>query len=453
MSNQMPSDQTASPSFAPSDASLVTYTYPRSCPSSNVFTVRVNGEPVFVHHTNVADFAAVECAAAIEVEVEVLTPVTEARVRPLSRGIEASVESTRVRFQLHGPTNVSVEIAGLKPLFFYANAPETSVPSPDDPNVLFFKAGQIYEIGELALQDNQTLYIEGGAVVKGCLRTVGAQNVSVRGRGVFDGSYYERGRDSRRSLLFEHCTGVRVEDIIMIEPSMWMVVLGGCRDVHVRNLKQIGEVIGSDGIDIVGSRDVLVEGCFLRNNDDCVVIKAVAFRRNDVDIAWNNDVENVLVRDCVFINDRGGNAMEIGYELRCDHVRDIAFRNCDVLSVHGHGAPFAIHNGDHATVSNVLYEDIRVEHYYDKIIDFRVLHSQWNRDDERGQIRDIHLRNIKIMPAIYNEGYTISVIGGYDAEHTAENIVLEEFYLGEQKVTDCDQLDLYLKHASGIEFR
>jgi hypothetical protein len=50
--------------------------------------------------------------------------------------------------------------------------------------VLFFKAGQIYEIGELALQDNQTLYIEGGAVVKGCLRTIGAQNVTVRGRGV-----------------------------------------------------------------------------------------------------------------------------------------------------------------------------------------------------------------------------------------------------------------------------
>jgi hypothetical protein len=136
------------------------------------------------------------------------------------------------------------------------------------------------------------------------------------------------------------------------------------------------------------------------------------------------------VRDCVFINDRGGNATEIGYELRCDHVRNITFRNCDVLSVHGHGAPFAIHNGDHATVSDVLYEDIRVEHYYDKIIDFRVLHSQWNRDDERGQIRNISLRNIKIMPAIYNEGYTISVIGGYDAEHTVENIVLEEFYLG-----------------------
>jgi hypothetical protein len=232
----MPYDKTNSAqSSATVDAGLVTYTYPRSCPQSKVFTLRVNGDPIFVHHTNVSDFAAVECTGAIDVEVEVLTPITDARVRPLSRGIGADIESTRVRFRLDGPTNVSVEIMGLKPLFFYANPPETATPSPDDPDVLFFKAGQIYEIGELALQDNQTLYIEGGAVVKGCLRTVGAQNVSVRGRGVFDGSYYQRGRESRRSLLFEHCSGVRVEDIIMIEPSMWMVVLGGCRDVHVRN--------------------------------------------------------------------------------------------------------------------------------------------------------------------------------------------------------------------------
>jgi hypothetical protein len=226
-------------------------------------------------------------------------------------------------------------------LFFYRQLARNSDSLRDDPTVLFFRPGKFMKLANWRCRTNQTLYIEGGAVVKGCLRTIGAQNVTVRGRGVFDGSYYQRGRESRRSLLFEHCTGVRVEDIIMIEPSMWMVVLGGCRDVHVRNLKQIGEVIGSDGIDIVGSSDVLVEGCFLRNNDDCVVIKAVAFRRNDVDIAWNNDVENVLVRDCVFINDRGGNATEIGYELRCDHVRNVTFRNCDVLSVHGHGAPFA----------------------------------------------------------------------------------------------------------------
>jgi hypothetical protein len=436
-----------------SDAHLVIYNYPRSCPRSALFQVRVNGQEVFVHHTNVADFAAIECSGPIEVEVEVLTAVKSARVRPLSRGIEAEVSSTRVRFQLHGPTNVSIEIDGLKPLFFYANPPEENAPAPDDPNVIYFKAGQVYEIGQMALESNQTLYIEGGAVVKGCLHTIGTQNVTVRGRGVFDGSYYQRGRDSRRSILFEHCTNVRVQDIIMIEPSVWMLVLHGCRDVHVSNLKEIGEVIGSDGIDIVSSSDVLVEGCFLRNNDDCVVIKAFDSRHSPASAIKNNDVENVQVRDCVFINDRGGNAIEIGYELRAEQVRGITFRNCDILSVHGHGAAFSIHNGDRAIVNDVLFEDIRVEHYYDKLVDFRVLHSQWNRDERRGQIRDITLRNIKAMPAIYNEGYTTSLIGGYDAEHTVEGVVFENFYLGDKKINNPDELDLYLKHATGVDFR
>jgi hypothetical protein len=67
----MSTDKTdSSPSSATADAGLVTYTYPRSCPQSKVFTVRVNGEPVFVHHTNVADFAAVECSGAINVELK-----------------------------------------------------------------------------------------------------------------------------------------------------------------------------------------------------------------------------------------------------------------------------------------------------------------------------------------------------------------------------------------------
>jgi hypothetical protein len=170
------------------------YSYPRSCPQSEEFQVRVAEQPVFVHRTAVADFAAVECNGAIEVEVEVAQPVKSVRVRPLSRQIEAQFEGTRVRFRLEEPTNVSVEIEGLKPLFFYANPPETDVPDADDPNTYYFKAGQTYEVGELVLESNQTLYIEGGAVVKGCVHAVNSENISVRGRGVFDGSFYQIGR-------------------------------------------------------------------------------------------------------------------------------------------------------------------------------------------------------------------------------------------------------------------
>jgi hypothetical protein len=143
MNKPMPTDKTDfSQSAATNAAGLVTDTYPRSCPRSKLFTVRVNGETVFAHHTDVADFAAVECSDAIEVEVEVSAPITAVRMRPLSRGIEAEIESTRVRFSLDGPTNVSVEIAELKPLFFYANPPEKEVPSPHDSMFCSSKPGK-----------------------------------------------------------------------------------------------------------------------------------------------------------------------------------------------------------------------------------------------------------------------------------------------------------------------
>jgi len=80
----------------------------------------------------------------------------------------------------------------------------------------------------------------------------------------------------------------------------------------------------------------------------------------------------------------GGQAMEIGHELRTASVRDIRFRDCDVLAVHGHGGVFGIHNADRATVSDVLYENIRVEHHYEKLVDFRIVKSRWSKDDQRG---------------------------------------------------------------------
>jgi polygalacturonase len=158
-------------------------------------------------------------------------------------------------------------------------------------------------------------------------------------------------------------------------------------------LKQIGEVVSSDGIDVVGSQDVLIEGCFLRNNDDCIAVKSTnhSARRHSKYSDWRRDVRGVEVRGCVFLNARAGNVMEIGFELQADSISDITFRDIDVLCGHGEGGVFTIHNGDHATVSRIVWEDIRVEHFYDKLVDFRILNSRWSGDDERGQIRDVRL--------------------------------------------------------------
>jgi hypothetical protein len=139
--------------------------------------------------------------------------------------------------------------------------------------------------------------------------------------------------------------------------------------------------------------------------------------------------------------------------LRTSSIRNIRFTNCDILGVHGYGGVFGIHNADHATVSDVLYENIRVEHYYNKLIDLKVIKSMWGKDPERGQIRNVVFRNIDVTQSIYNSGYSMSLIGGYDSTHTVENILFENFRLNGGKVTNADQLELYVKQAKDIRFR
>ena len=309
----------------------------------------------------------------------------------------------------------------------------------------------MHEVGELEINSGETVYIEGGAVVRGAIRAADATDVTIRGHGVLDGSVWKHNDNAHRSIQWEKCSDVLLEDIVMIHPSMWMVTAALCDRVHIRNLRQIGEVVSSDGIDVVGSQDVLIEHCFLLNNDDCIAVKShyghhPHARYKD----WRRDVRNVEVRNCVFLNAQAGNVMEIGFELQTDSISDITFRNIDVLSGHGEGGVFTIHNGDNATVSRILWEDIRVEHFYDKLVDFRILHSRWSgADTARGQIHDVHLKNIRVVKDIYN---TPSLIGGYDENHTVEGVVFEDFVIGDKAITSADDLHLFHKHAGGIRF-
>jgi hypothetical protein len=432
---------------------LAIYDWPAEMKQSPHFSVSINGQTVPVCATSVAAFFVVAFEGAIDIEVTVTVPSQNVRLRPLSRKIATEVNAQTVKFRLERPDNLSLEIDGLMPLFVFANAPETARPDASDPRVHFFAAGQTHEVGELEIGSDETVYIEGGAVVRGAIRSADAKNIAIRGHGVLDGSVWKHNDNAHRSIQWEKCANVLLEDIVMIEPSMWMVTAALCDRVQIRNLKQIGEVVSSDGIDIVGSQNVLIEGCFLLNNDDCIAIKShfAAHRRHARYDDWRGDVRHIEVRRCTFLNARAGNVMEIGFELQTDSISDVTFRDIDVLSGHGEGGVFTIHNGDNATVSRILWEDIRVEHFYDKLVDFRILKSRWSgKETARGQIRDIHLKDIRVAEDIYNSP---SLIGGYDENHTVEGVIFENVILGDKAVTNADDLHLFHKYASGISFK
>jgi hypothetical protein len=419
------------------------------------YAVRVNGAAATVLPTGVASFASFEMNGPATIEIDTPHEVTAVSLRPHSLGLSAQHAGKTVSFTLARPANIWVDIQTsptIPPLYLFAYPPETDRPDPADPNVIYFRGGTVYEPGLITLRDRQTLYIEGGAIVRGAVYAHAAKGISIRGRGVLDGSLSPHKPGATcKSIFLDGCEDARIEDLTMIHPASWMVVLGACREVVITNLHQIGEVVSSDGIDIVGSQDVIITGCFLRNNDDCVVVKSLDLLRGNplTKTDARRDAQDILVQNCTLWNDRAGNAMEIGFELCTQNIRRIVFRNIDVVAAHGYGAVFSIHNGDRATVSNILWEDIRVEHFFDKLVDFRIMESRYSKDKERGRIRDITLRNIRTIKDVFN---TTSLIGGHDHQHRIERVRFENFVMGDSKILDADALHLFSKHADQISF-
>jgi hypothetical protein len=434
---------------------VIAYEYPRSIPTAPNFKLIAGGHIVTVIKTSVGPFATFACDGPVEVTIEVHNPIHRIRIAPARHQIKAQIDQNRVYFTLPHPVNLLIEIDDLEQFFLFANPIEQSTPSNSASNVRYFKAGQVYEVGELRLFDNETLYIEGGAVVRGCIRATSASNIRICGQGILDGSYYRQGPDARRTIVLENCRDCRVEGIVMIEPSSWMFVLGASRKIVVSNVKELGFISGGDGLDIVGSSHVRVENCFFRNGDDCIVIKSLDLRGqlHDATLDFTCDVEDIEVTGCSLMTDLGGQIFEIGHELRTSSVRNIHFHDCDVLEVREYGAPFGIHNSDHAVISDVLYENIRVEHHYNKLLEFRIFQSRWSRDKQRGQVRNITLRNIDVTVSEFNPGYTVSVIGGYDAAHTVDGVAFENFCMNGKPATSGDDVYLFTNdHTHNITF-
>jgi hypothetical protein len=210
--------------------------------------------------------------------------------------------------------------------------------------------------------------------------------VRIYGRGVLDGSDESKAQGAMIEL--RRCRDARVEGIVILNNRGWTVIPRHSRNVTFDNIKMIAWNNNSDGIDVVGSKDVTIRASFFRNNDDCIPIKAAAAggdrappppkRREPSEY----DVENVLASQCVFWKAAGGNAFEIGFELRTGSIRNVVLRDSDIIHVEG-GAAFSIHNGDWADVRDIEFNDVRVEDAPDELIDIFVGLSIYSADAPR----------------------------------------------------------------------
>ncbi|TFH06298.1 MAG: hypothetical protein E4H09_00505, partial [Spirochaetales bacterium] len=327
---------------------------------------------------------------------------------------------------------------------------ESARPAPNDPGVRYFAAGAEHDVGEISLGPGETLYIEEGAVVHGCVTLTEAHGARIGGRGILDGSRFSHEGDARKQMIkIIESENVTVEGVTVVNGPNWHIVPIACTDTEIRDVNVITFTGTGDGIDVTGSDRTSISGCFIRSNDDCIAVKAVDYMHP----AGCRNVSGVHVRECVFWNASWGNALEIGYETRCDEISDVVFEDSDIIHAefegYSSGGTFTIHNGDHATVRDVTYRNIRVEDAQEKLIDLKVQHSRYSKDPERGQVQGIRFENI----AIVDGRFPPSIIQGFDANHKVTDVQITNLtYMG-KPVADALDARMVVELASEVRIR
>ena len=480
----------------------VIYPAPVECKRAADFQVWVNGQEVFVYESAVAPFVQFSFSGHAEVKVALKADVTfpvglaynawsktirptpfrpplkELDLRPKRLGLQPVIAGNEFTFELNAPANLSVEINRnlSRPLLVFACPLEEQPPQPGDPHVHYFAPGKIYDVGRLALQSNETVYIAGGAVVRGAILADGVSHANVLGRGILDGS--DDAKVPWALVETHNARQIRIEGIVILNDRGWTVIPRHSEDIQFQNIKMIAWNNNSDGIDVVGSKRVRIANSFLRNNDDCLAVKAMG-------AAPDTDVAGLEVLDTVLWNVAAGNALEIGYELRTKSIRDILLKNCDVI--HAEGAAMSIHNADTATVSNVRCENIWVEDAPKRLIDIAVglaiysadcprtynrgnpqraavpkelrsprgawLHlpddDLQERQKQRGHIEGLRFTNIHVLDTAPS---SVRQFIGYDANHGVKDVTIQGLWIGGQHILSAEEGLFYSEFAEGIRF-
>ncbi len=410
-----------------------------------------------------ASFAMLGSDGEVTLKIKPAKVSSEVCVRPDSKKIQATLENDTATLVLPGPGQYSVEFGSFhNSITIFVNPEKEFDVDKENRDVLYFPAGVHIFDKRIELEDNQTVFIDEGAVVYGSLNATDKKNIKILGYGILDNSRMKRANEingcaildknapenTGNPIFLNRCENVAIEGITIVDSSGWNIYLDGCKDIVVDNIKLIGQWrYNADGCDFCNCTNGVLKNSFLRNFDDCVTVKG--FKLNN-----NLPVENIFVDNCVLWCD-WGRALEVGAETSAPYMENITFKNCDII--HGDAAMLDIQQGDRADIKNIHFEDIRIEYtgeekrpriqesdshtyidegekYYPIPIVIQSGVTMWSIDTKAGSMSDIYFKNISISTknGQIPQG---SRIMPYEKQSRIENIYFENITVNGKKVT------------------
>ena len=396
----------------------------------------------------------------VEIKLPLRKSISSVVVRPLSKHLKATVEGNIVTVELSNAANFYVEIDGedKHPLFVFANPIEVNVPCKNDSNVIYFAPG-VHEIGYKDgpmqnIPSGKTVYLAGGAYVKGLLKSKDNADITVRGRGILSGIDIP-GNPHYVGIIDAHHGAALVEGIIITDaPSGYQGILAvnkkSTKSSLVDNVKMLGWASNSD-CGLLGDNSV-IKNCFFKINDDVIkpVKNRILYKDN---IVWHQMVGSVIML--------GWNNTEPCAGAIVSGLDVIA---CDRGVVSGSdGTPqafFNLKNTNGGTYTNILVENVRMETkpYMLFGVDIKINDNGFTNNPAfnkgLGSIDGLIFRNIFVPETPSRISY-FNGNGNVTATSTGDikNVTFENIKIGNIKVTTQNVNDYITVMGNTSNFR
>lgn len=278
-------------------------------------------------------------------------------VRPLEKNVSVKACGNKAEFTLRGAGAYIFEPYGRHcALHIFVDEPRAY---EKENATLYFGAG-LHFPGVIRVKSGDRVFLDNGALVYGSILAHGAEDVKIYGCGVLDDGYEVRITPhcyedyTKGNIRLYNCKNVTVEGVILRDSANWCFSMYECEDIIVDNVKVVGQWrYNTDGIDLMNSRRVRIENCFVRSFDDSVCLKATE--------GFKGDVTDISVKNCTLWCD-WGRTLEIGLETACDEYARICFENCYL--VHNSAVALDVQGGNFARLKDITFKNIAAEFEY-----------------------------------------------------------------------------------------
>ncbi|HBH49702.1 MAG TPA: hypothetical protein DDX98_13745 [Bacteroidales bacterium] len=424
-----------------SPGKIVIYPTAPGLTESPDFKVEVNDSLIFtdksgaggIEDMSITSFA---CEGPQAIKVIANSDITDYIIRPKSKGIKANVKGNELSFKIDGPQKLYIEINELPHLAIFADPLEVNKPQKGQSGLIYYEPG-FYNLGEIELESNQTIFIAPGAYVKAHVKGNNLENVTITGRGILHGTIQV---DNTKNLL--------VEGIYMRHNEKgWTNTLTNCHNSTYRNVKVFAykTIWSTDGINPVSCINFLIDDCFTRTRDDCISIKS---------LDKEHITDSITVQNSIMVGWSHADGVTLGFNID-GLMQNVLVKNCDILYARGNGhtgghSAFSIVCDNTGDVRNIRFEDIRVEEMIEiKNLELIVTEGQrYGTNNPPGRIEGVYLKNIRWE----NPDKPIVIAGLPWGDHIVEDVTFDSCYVGERLLTNLSDADFQVEYVRDIKF-